>query len=183
MALLDVNISTRAADVVAVIDASSGQQVFPDARPMKITVTKTSKMMTHPLEDGASVVDHRIILPMTFSLQCLFRSDSYRETYQIIQRIFENGTPLLVQTKTDTYRNLFIQDMPHEESIEMFDSVNMILQLVEAKTVSAQLFSMTSDSVIDDIDSSTVDRGEQTTVRATSDQESSVLRAVSSWFS
>lgn len=182
MALFDVNISTKAADVVAVIDESSGKQLFPDARPVKATVTRTSKMMAHPLEDGSSMVDHRIVLPMTIGLQCLFRSDSYRETYQTIHRIFENGTPLLVQTKTDTYRNLFIQDMPHEENIEMFDSINMILQLVEAKTVSAQLFSMNSKSVIDAIDSSTVERGEQSTVQATSNQESSVLKAVSSWF-
>lgn len=163
MAIFNALIPTKSADVVAVIDANSGRQVFRGARPLKATVAESAKLMAHPLEDGSNIVDHRIILPIGLSLNCVLEAENYRDTYQEIRRIFRESVRLTVQTKTDTYTNLYLQDIPHEEDPGLFDTVTMILQLIETQIARVQILALPPSSVANPNDVSTTDRGEQTT--------------------
>ena len=71
MALFDPRFPAASADVVAVFNQATGAQVFADARPLKAVVSETAQLMTHPLEDGSNIIDHRIILPIGLSLSIL----------------------------------------------------------------------------------------------------------------
>ena len=162
MALFDALIPSAAADVVAVFETSSGRQVFERARPMKATVSESAKLMTHPLEDGSNVVDHRIILPIGVQLSMILDSNNYRDTYQAIRQSFRDSINFTVQTKTDTYQNMYLQDIPHEESPELFDTITIILNFIEAQFTNIQRQALPPDAVRNANDSSTADRGEQT---------------------
>lgn len=162
MPLFNPLIPPVAADVVAVFNQATGTQVFSGARPLKATVAESAQLMTHPLEDGATIVDHRIILPVGLSLSMIVRPEEYRSVYQEIRQLFRASTQFMVQTRTDTYSNLYLQGVPHDESTEVFDSISIILEFIEALFTPVQIQALPRSSVRDAPDSSTIDRGEQT---------------------
>jgi hypothetical protein len=146
-----------ATDVVCVLDANLAQ-VFETARPIKAVVKEESKAMEHPLETGAIVTDHRVILPVEIELSLVLSADEYRGTYRQIRDLFHKGELLTVQTRTESYRSMVVQSMPHEENADAFDVVMLALTLKEAQYVEAQF---TDAKVARPRDSRTVQRGEQ----------------------
>lgn len=144
-------------DVVCVLDGTL-TQVFEDARPLKVTVRRESKPMEHPIESGAVITDHRVILPVEIELSLTLPPATYTASYQKISDLFGKGELLTVQTKTDSYANMVIQAMPHEETADMFDAVPMALTFKEVVYVNAQF----SDLKVSKTENAkTVKRGEQ----------------------
>lgn len=121
-------------DVVAVLD-DQYQQVFEGARPMKATVKEDSKTMEHPLESGAIITDHRIVLPVEIELAVIPRAEQFNDVYAEIKQLFIKGTLLTVQTRTGRYSSMLIQSMPHDESADMFDTCPIALKLKEVRIV------------------------------------------------
>lgn len=146
-----------AADVVCVLDATL-TQVFERARPIKAVVKQEAKPMEHPLETGAVVTDHRIVLPTEIELSMVLSSEDYRATFRQIQDLFGKGELLTVQTRADSYRNMTIVGMPHEETTDQFDALTVALTLKEVVYVEAQFSDL---KVARANDSNTAKRGEQ----------------------
>ena len=126
-------LSSASQDVVGVFDQKTFYQVFSDARPIKAKVNETASVMSHPVEDGTSVTDHKIINPVDIELSMIIDSADYRSVYQIIKRHFTQSTLLIVQTKTDVYRSMIISAMPHDEDAAIYDSVTIAVKLSEVK--------------------------------------------------
>lgn len=162
MAILDALIPSASGDVVAIIEADTGNQIFEAARPMKVTVSESANMLAHPIESGGNVVDHRLILPIGLSVSMILESARYRSAYQEIRQVFRDSVRLSVQTKTDTYENLYLQDIPHEEDPSLFDTITIVLQFIETRIATIQIQALPATAVLSANDSSTVDRGQQT---------------------
>jgi hypothetical protein len=160
MALTDAQVPTQSADVVAIYDQNFNQ-LFELARPLKATIKEDSKVMEHPLETGATVVDHSVILPVEIELSIIPTRGEYRDVYQRIRQSFYNRELLTVQTKTGLYQNQLIQSMPHEEEAELFDTITLALKLREAQFVEAQFNKLPPRAVRNPSNSSTVDKGQQ----------------------
>ena len=148
---------TNALDVVAVLKADFSQ-VFQNARAIKATVGRGSKAMEHPLETGATVTDHRIILPVTVDLSLLLTTENYRAVYQQVRDLFKRGELLTVQTRVDSFPSMLIEKMPHEETADILDGVALALSLKEAQFVQPQFSAL---KVRQPKDSNTVRRGQQ----------------------
>ncbi len=136
--LLDTLIPKPRKDYVAVYTPRDYVQVFPKARPMKATVREESRPMEHPLETGAIITDHRIILPVQVELSMLMYSGDYADTYKAIRQLFLDGTLLTVQTNSGVYENQLIQSMPHDESPDQYGTLTMALKLKQVIFVSAR---------------------------------------------
>ncbi len=147
-------IPSFAQDVVAVYD-SNYTQLFPRARILKATVKEDSKVMEHPLETGATIIDHRIILPIEIDLSFILSSQDYREVYQEIKQIFLEAELLIVQTRSAVYTNQLIASIPHEEDPEMFNSITIAMSLKQALFVTSEASIVPKDST----KSSTTTRG------------------------
>ena len=167
---------TNAQDVVAVL-AADFSQVFPNARALKVSINRSSKAMEHPLETGATVTDHRIILPVLAELSMILASEDYKAVYQQIGDLFRRGELLTVQTRVGSFSSMLIEKMPHEETPELFDGVAVALSLKEALFVTPQFSTLPPSKVARQKDSDTVKRGQQQPTE--SKQKSSVL---SEWF-
>lgn len=147
-----------ATDVTCVLNAALAQ-VFELARPMKASVKREAKAMEHPLETGATVTDHRIILPTEIELSMMLVGEAdYRTTYRQIADLFLRGELLTVQTRAASYSNMTITGIPHEESPDQFDAIMLALKLKEVQ-YSTGAFSTVK--VRHKKDSRTVKRGEQ----------------------
>lgn len=143
-------------DVVGVFEGYS--QVFRDARPMKVSVSKGANLMEHPLEDSCTITDHMVMQPVEVSLSLTLTPDTCRETYREISDIFMQGKVLTVQTRVSSYPNMLIQSLPHDETPEMFDAVTMSLKLREVTLIRTEF--TTAYNAKKTSQSKTVDRGE-----------------------
>lgn len=108
-------------------------QVFSRARPIKVTVKPESKEMEQPLETGATIIDHRILLPITIEMALIIQAPDYRDVYQQIAQLYVDSELLIVQTKAETYYNFIISGFPHEESAEMYDALALGLKLKQVQ--------------------------------------------------
>lgn len=158
---------TRAVDVVGVFDENFKQMV-PTARPMRALVNVASKLMEHPLESGATITDHRVKEPVLIDLDLLLTSEEYQSTYKSLREIYNKGTLLIVQTKSDTYANMMIEAMPHDEVTDIVDGLPLVLKLKEVIVVTTQFQALPPKSVPPGTgkqgqrNTSTVKRGQQT---------------------
>jgi len=166
-------IATNAQDVIAVLNASF-TQVFAKARAIKVSIGPGSKAMEHPLETGATVTDHRILLPVTAEMSLVLASEDYKAVYQQVSDLFKRGELLTVQTRVGSFGSMLIEKMPHEESGEIIDGVALALSLKEAIFVQPQFSTL---KVRRPRDSNTVKRGQQqpTETPAASPRRSSIL--------
>jgi hypothetical protein len=162
MPLLDVLVPNASADAVAVFDQDFNQ-VFQNARPIKATYNRTKKLCEHPVEDGTVITDHQVIQPPEIQLSLILGAADYRSVYQQIKQLYTDGTLLTVQGRTDTFTDLVITDMPHDEEPDLFDVVAVAVKLRNVQFVTAQFGTLPASKVANPADASTVQKGEQQT--------------------
>ncbi len=126
--LISTLLPSFAVDTVAVF-TQDFTQVFRNARALKAVVKEQAKVMEHPVESGAIITDHRIILPIEIELSLLLTKDDYKDVYQTIRGYYLQGTLLVVQTRSGVYQNMLIQSMPHEENPDMYEALALALGL------------------------------------------------------
>jgi len=126
-----------ALDYVAVFDQNYNQ-LFTQARAIKAVVKEQSKVMEHPVESGAIITDHRIVLPIEIDLSLILASHDYQAVYNSIKQYYLNGTLLVIQTRSGIYTNQLISGLPHEEDPTMYNALTVALSLKEVILISAQ---------------------------------------------
>jgi len=152
-------------DTVAVFDENYNQ-LFREARAIKAVVKEQSKVMEHPVESGAIITDHRIILPTEIDLSLVLSSADYQDVYKEIRQYYLNATELIVQTRSGVYENQLIAALPHEEDPTMYDAITLALSLKEVITVTAKFAVVPRNPAR----SSTTNRGTQQGRPATASQ-------------
>jgi len=160
MPLLNVLVPNASADIVAVFD-DQFNQVFTNGRPIKAMINEDSKVMEHPVETGATITDHSVILPVEIELSLILSAGEFRNIYQQIRQLFFQRKLLTVQTKTDSYRNMLIQKLPHDEDPELFNVIALALSLKEVLFVTPQFGTLPPSKVENKSNASTVQKGQQ----------------------
>jgi len=163
-----------AVDTVAIFDQNYNQ-LFQQAKSIKVTVKENSKLMEHPIENGSIITDHRIILPIEIDMSLILASSDYTEVYKSIRQYYYNATLLVIQTRAGIYENQIIEAIPHEEDPDMYDAITIALSLKQVFYVSAQYAVAPKYPS----DSNTQDRGTQygtqATAKATNDATQSFV--------
>ncbi len=185
--ILGLNLLTGSlsADVVAVLDQESFQQVFPEARPLIVYPRETSRIMTHPLESGAMVADHKVIDPKTIELILLISSENFASAFQQVRSAYLNSTLLTVQTKAAVYQNMVIKSLPREETPDKSDITTISLQMEEAIFAlpggTSSTTSVSYYSPVNPLNASSVLRGLQSAVINPATALASIIKGVSVW--
>lgn len=128
--------ATAAYDVVGIFDADFNQ-LFADARPLKLTLNESNTLMKHPVESGYKITDHRVINEIKISLQLILTPDTYVDTYNQIKAVALGVDTVNVQTNTGFYENMFISTYSHKEDPTHFDTIVLTLGLEEIIIVQA----------------------------------------------
>jgi len=144
-------------------------QVFPLAHVIQVSVREVSKVMEHPLETGATIIDHKITLPVEIDLSLVLDSSDFENTYNLIKQLYLNATLLTVQTKASTYYNQLITSLPHEETTAIFDTITIALKLRQALFITPVVQTPTTNPAVpgpvspaNPTQASTVRRGQTT---------------------
>lgn len=148
-------------DDVAILDNSTFSQIFPTARPVKATLSRTRKVMDHPIEDGSVISDFAVTDPLEVELSLILNGTDYTQVYRQIHQYFLTSTLICLQLRAATYPNLIIAGMPHEESADMMDAIPLALKLRRVTMITVQYQALTSSQVAAPADQSTVNVGTQ----------------------
>lgn len=162
---------SAAQDVVGVFDESFNQ-LFVLARPMRALIRDGSKLMKHPIETGGTIADHRVFEPIGIELSMILDPTEYQNTYQEIKSAYKGNSKLIVQTRVDTYVDMVILEMPHDETGEMADTIAIGLKLEEAVFVDPQYAQLPPSKVKKSSNSSTAKTGQKQGTAATPAQNS-----------
>lgn len=165
--IINTLIPSAAVDSVAIFDKDYNQ-LFKNAKSIKVTVKENSKLMEHPIETGAIITDHRIIMPVEIEMSLILVSADYTDVYKSIRQYYFNATLLTIQTRSAIYTNQIIEALPHEEDPNMYDALTIALSLKQVIYVSAQY----APAPKYPSNSSTVDRGTQQGKAANAQQTS-----------
>lgn len=158
-------VPTKAVDVVAITGAGF-VPLFSAARPLTASVYELADLMEHPLETGAVIADHIVFRPVEIELPLLCIGEAvYRSTYAALRATFNAGTLLTIRTRTGSYPNMVISDLPHDETADEFDGISIRLRLREARFVTPKT-GLSQDQVQDPKQASTINRGAQQTSAA-----------------
>jgi len=166
-------LSSFAYDYVAIFDQDYNQ-LFTTARAIKANVKEEAKLMVHPIETGATIVDHRIILPTEIELSLILLSDDYINVYNSIREYYYNSTLLIIQTKSGIYTNQIIESMPHQEDPAQYDVLTLALSTKQVQFVTAQYGTTPANSS----NTNTNDRGVQQGMTANASQTTSVAKTI-----
>ena len=160
MTILNRIASFFSTDVVKLSFNDSDDQIYSEAIPMRANINRTSQQFVHPLEDRSVITDHRIINPDEVTLLMTIPNGLYKDVYPQIKSAWLNGELLQVTTRADTFLNLVIQNMPHEEG-RKFNAIDIVLELKETQFSGTEVAELTQGNV-DRIDQATsISRGVQ----------------------
>ena len=126
--ILQSLIPTFGGKTVFVTD-QAGNEVFANAKFIRADVRPESKPMEHPVESGATITDHRVLLPIEIELPTILSAGDYKDVYKEIASLYNNGTLLTVQCRAGTFTNQLIQAIPHTEDADQYDAIVMSLKL------------------------------------------------------
>lgn len=163
--------ASAAVDVVGVFD-SNFNQLFPDARAMRALVKPSAKLPEHPVEDGSTITDNIIYLPIQIDLSMILLPATYKDTYKQVINLFKQAQTVTIQTTADTYPNMVLQDPPHDENPDMIDTATMALKFREFQFVTAQYQQLPATAVKKPSNATTVKTGQKTGTTATPAQSS-----------
>ena len=152
-------------------------QVFRNARALKAVVKENAKVMEHPVETGATIVDHRIILPVEIDLSMILSKSDYQNVYNQIKEYYLNSTLLVVQTRSGVYTNQLIQSMPHEEDPSQYNVLTLALSLKQVQFVTAQY----GTTPMNPSNTNTTARGTQQGMAANPEQMKTAAQDFKNW--
>lgn len=164
--------SNTVQDVVGVFDAG-GSQLFVGARSIRALVNERSKPALHPLETGGTFGDNVVDLPVEIALEVILRPAAFRATYQEIKAVRRARKLVTVQTKTDTYTDMLLHDLPHDETPEMFDTVAIAVKLTQFQLIAPQYKQLTDAKK--PANKSTIKTGQKNAAPATPKQSSAAF--------
>lgn len=181
MSIFDRRGQGAATDVVGIFD-SSFRQRFVNARPVNASIKEISKFMEHPLEDGGTIVDHKIIEPVEIEFSLVLKPKDYHNTYQQLRRAWLGKELFSVQTRTGTYNNMAFVSIPHDETVDMFGTVAVALSMREVRYVKATFETLPAGSTKDPKDVDTKNRGNQPSSASAPAQEKKKTSVIAGFF-
>lgn len=162
---------------VIILDNDTLQDLWVGSDIMHVSVTETSKATRYAVEDGTSRNDHVIQNPTEISISMVLAGEVAR-LFQLLKQTYLERKLVTVQTKTDVYTNMLVEEIPHEQDAGMTDGVTVDVRLVEWREVKPEYGELTAAKVAQPRQSDTVKRGSQATSEAPPEKRKSVLRSI-----
>lgn len=160
------------APVTAILD-SGGNQIFETVGILGVTAASSVAYPQHTLENGVNITDHRIRLQDRVTLSCVLDPDDYIEVYRRVKKAFNESAAFIIQTKVETYTNLYIENLPHDEDAK--NTVTLNLEFLEQRFQFPSADSLPESEVANAADSDTRNAGNKQGQDASQQEATTVL--------
>lgn len=162
---------------VVILDNDSLQGLWVGSDVMRVSVHETSKATRYAVEDGTSRNDHVIQNPTEIEISMILAGEMAR-LFQLLKQTYLERKLVTVQTKTDVYTDMLVEEIPHEQDAGMTDGVTVDVRLLEWRETAPEYGELTMSKVANPSQSDTVNRGSQATSEASPEKRQSVLRSI-----
>lgn len=163
-------------DRVVILDGENLQPLFPGASPMLANIRPTSKFTSYVVESGQEINDgHRVINPIEIDITVALTTDP-RSVFDTLYQAWLAGRKFQLQGKMRSYPDMYLQDMPYDESVETGNGSRIVLKFKEVKVGKIEFGTLPPRKVAKDNQSDTVKKGNQQTTA--SPKKASVLYGV-----
>lgn len=157
-----------------ILDAD-GNRLFAEAIALRVSVSREAKVMEHPVESGSTIVDHMVVQPVKIELSIILPRAAYKAGYASLAATFNAARLLTVQTRADTFVNMLIERIPHEETPDQFDVIPVAVTLREVKLITPTYTRVKVNPKRNAKSAGTKKRGEQQSKEVTEENKGSTL--------
>jgi len=106
-----------------------------------LSATRSSKVTSVPVEDGRSVSDHVVDMPVTLDIDAVVSNIWYdgiekgrpESTYTLLVEMKKRRSLFVVQSMVGIFDNMLISDLSHTESSETGTSLHIKISMTEMK--------------------------------------------------
>lgn len=159
-------------EIVAILDDGYNELFQSSRQTLRALIREGAKLMKHPLETGESISDHIVYEPVGAEISLILDPAEYVDNFQQIKSLFKTAKKLTIQTRVETYENMYILEMPHDESAEMADTVAVAVKFEQAIFVDPQYQQLPPSKVKKSSSSSTAKTGQKQGGDASASQSS-----------
>lgn len=143
--------------------SESGSELFTGAINIGVSVAPSKTFPLHTLENNQVVIDDQYDNQTMITLRVILDPSDYVNTYKEIKSYYEAVTNFSIQTKTDSYSNMYLNSIPHEEDPAMFNTIAMNLEFTQQIIVASTTASKEESDVSSASDTTTVESGSKST--------------------
>ena len=146
-------------EVVTALFDEDGAQLFETMGILSVSPNPSNTFASHTLEDKTVVIDNKIKNQNRVTVKAILSPDDYIEVYQAIKAADENSTKFTIQTRVDTYDNMYIESRPHEESSRISNTVAMVINFIEQQFVGVAVGTLPASKVKTSANADTTNSG------------------------
>ncbi len=164
--------------VTALFD-EDGEQLFTSMGILSVSVSPSNLYPQHTLENGVVITDDMIRAQDKISVKVILNPEDYKDVYKEIKKASNESKNFTIQTRVDTFDNMYIESMPHEESSRINNTIAMVVNFIEQQYVDIETSALTSTNVKNVADADTANSG---TKVAQEDSKGLLLRGYEALF-
>lgn len=109
-------------------------EVLSNVQIESVSVEDTAKIFEHPLETGATIVDHEIFDPNVVLCKMIIPNND-GESLTELEQLYKQGTELKIRANNKVLERVVITGKPYEITSQMFDKTLYTVAFKEALRV------------------------------------------------
>lgn len=133
-------------------------EVLSNVQIEGVTVEDTSKIFEHPLETGATIVDHEVFDPNVVSCRMIIANND-GDSLTELEQLYKQGTELKIRANNKVLERVVISGKPFEITSKMFDKTLYTVTFKEALRVTPVYTKLPPKKVTNKARSSRVNSG------------------------
>ncbi len=179
------------ATVIQILRAGGSFSLEPDAARSR-EVGQQAQATQWPVESGASITDHTVVLPMRVTVDCTFSPAPIlatsppagpgrpQQAWAILLSALEGRQSCRVETPDNVYEDLVITSLQSPETAETGYSREITIEFQQVRKVSSQEAAIPASQVVSRLRhaSSTVDKGQAQTGTAQAAQVAATVLTI-----
>lgn len=144
--------------VTALFD-ENGDQLFSTVGILSVGVSPANQFAQHTLENGTVISDNKIRMQNKITVKAILSPEDYKSVYQEIKEADTNNVKFTIQTRVDSYDNMYIESRPYEESSKISNTIALMINFIEQQYVNVETTVLTSSQVKTAADADTTTSG------------------------
>lgn len=145
---------------IVLYNQEDNTEAFQNVTYIDGSVTDDLKVMEHPLEDGATIVDHVIDDAKSATVKLIIADDDISSLNEILE-YYRNRTQLTLKLKNEIFTKFIISSKPVKGDPQYYDKTVYDLSLKEAIRAQTQYVKMSVPQVVQAKNASTVKTGQK----------------------
>lgn len=166
--------------VTALFD-SDGNQLFETMGILELSASPSNTYAEHTVEDGRVIIDNKIVNRVPVTVSAILSPEDFKQVYARLKEADKNNTVFTIQSRVDTYANMYIESYPYSESAAISNTIAININFIEQQFATVKTTSLPASKVKNAADADDVDTGDKLPTEAPSTTLQDIIDYVGSF--